>query len=174
MDLVTTGCAVYSACDRYRYVLGREWNGNLRTGVFVMLNPSTATAGQDDRTIARCVTFARQLNWGRLLVLNLFAFISPDPRQLRAPGVRPNGAHNERAWTATLNGPAAGAPVICAWGNEAVKVPLEGTRCMFAELALQYGWRLQELWMTGKAQPAHVLAEQYGGQPVPLDARRLL
>ena len=34
--------AVYSDCERYRYMLTRTWNPSGRKALFVMLNPSTA------------------------------------------------------------------------------------------------------------------------------------
>ena len=41
--------------------------------VFIMLNPSTADASNDDPTIRKCVGFAQHWNFGGLYVGNLFA-----------------------------------------------------------------------------------------------------
>lgn len=46
----------------YRYRLWRIWDDDLAPTAFVMLNPSTADAMQDDPTIRRCMSFAR--SWG--------------------------------------------------------------------------------------------------------------
>ena len=46
--------AAFSDCDAYRYRLWRTWDARKPPLVFCMLNPSTATAEQDDPTIARC------------------------------------------------------------------------------------------------------------------------
>ncbi|MCH7984950.1 MAG: DUF1643 domain-containing protein, partial [Chloroflexi bacterium] len=45
--------ARFSGCHRYRYVLTREFGGD-STCLFIMLNPSSADADQDDPTIRRC------------------------------------------------------------------------------------------------------------------------
>jgi hypothetical protein len=52
--------AVISKCERYRYVLA--WPTGLeddRYALFVLANPSTATAEQTDPTVARCIGYAR-------------------------------------------------------------------------------------------------------------------
>jgi hypothetical protein len=50
--------AVYSDCERYRYLLTRVWEPG-RKALFVMLNPSTATEVQNDPTVERCERRAR-------------------------------------------------------------------------------------------------------------------
>ena len=60
----------------YRYSLERTWDEEKPTVLFVCLNPSTADAVEDDATVRRMVSFARQFGAGRLLVGNLFAFRS--------------------------------------------------------------------------------------------------
>src|SRR3954454_15761859 len=75
--------AVISACGRYRYLLSRQVGPGLRTATFIMLNPSTADATNDDPTIRRCIGFARQWGCGRLAVLNLFAVRATDPAEMK-------------------------------------------------------------------------------------------
>lgn len=43
--------AVISSCGKYRYVLTRQLGSGSKTATFIMLNPSTADATQDDPTI---------------------------------------------------------------------------------------------------------------------------
>ena len=62
---------------QYRYLLGRRWDATLPECTFVMLNPSTADAKQDDPTIRRCINFAKSYGCGSLLVGNLYAFRDP-------------------------------------------------------------------------------------------------
>jgi len=66
----------------YRYALGRMWDPERPTFSIVMLNPSTADHRVDDPTIRKCLHFARQEGCGSLLVRNLFALRSTDPRLL--------------------------------------------------------------------------------------------
>ncbi|MGJ5675612.1 MAG: DUF1643 domain-containing protein [Nostochopsis sp.] len=58
----------------YRYLLSRKWDVNKPQVTFVMLNPSYADAYQDDRTLTRCINFAKSWNYGSLEVVNLFAY----------------------------------------------------------------------------------------------------
>lgn len=74
--------ATLSPCHRYRYTLGRQWDESLPTLCWIMLNPSTADAEQDDPTIRRCCGFARDWGHGGIIVVNLFAFRSTEPSAL--------------------------------------------------------------------------------------------
>lgn len=66
----------------YRYSLERTWDEGKPTVLFICLNPSTADAVEDDATVRRMVSFARQFGGGRLLVGNLFAFRSKNRNDL--------------------------------------------------------------------------------------------
>jgi hypothetical protein len=71
--------AVISNCGRYRYTLKREWMTGIGTCLFVMLNPSTADASEDDPTIRRCIGFAQCWGYQQLAVGHLFAYRATDP-----------------------------------------------------------------------------------------------
>lgn len=71
-----------SECGNYRYRLWRCWDNDLPSCCFVMLNPSTADASEDDPTIRRCVGFAKREGCGMLVVVNLFARRTPYPKTL--------------------------------------------------------------------------------------------
>lgn len=66
----------------YRYRLWREWDAARPSCLFVMLNPSTADASKDDPTIRRCLGFARSWGFGRLDVVNLYAYRATEPDEL--------------------------------------------------------------------------------------------
>ncbi len=74
--------AELSPCKAYRYALWRRWS-DAPPVLFVMLNPSTADESQDDPTIRRCISFAKQWGHGGIIVGNLFAFRSPYPNDLQ-------------------------------------------------------------------------------------------
>lgn len=79
------GSADLSQCGAFRYRLWRRWaprNNGQGHVVFVMLNPSTADATEDDATIRRCIGFAKRWGHGGLEVVNLFAYRATDPKHL--------------------------------------------------------------------------------------------
>ena len=74
--------AVLSDDGKYRYQLDRKWGPGEVMLTFVMLNPSTADANEDDPTIRRCVNFAKRELFHGIRVLNLYAYRTPSPAQL--------------------------------------------------------------------------------------------
>lgn len=74
---------MFSPDRAYRWWLRRQWDVfNPRRMVFIGLNPSTATAKEDDPTIRRWAGFAQREGCGSMLVLNLFALRATDPRAM--------------------------------------------------------------------------------------------
>lgn len=100
----------------YRFVLGRSWDESLPECVFIMLNPSTADESHDDPTIRRCINFAKSFGCGTLLVGNLYAFRTNDPRDLFRSSEPTGGVRNDAALTDLL---PRGSVVIAAWGAHA-------------------------------------------------------
>lgn len=83
--------AVLSPCKKYRYTLTRRWIPLLEAVIdhgdrgminWIMLNPSTADATQDDPTITRCIKRSKSLGFSSLVVTNLFAWRATDPRDM--------------------------------------------------------------------------------------------
>ncbi|MCH2076213.1 MAG: DUF1643 domain-containing protein [Rhodobacteraceae bacterium] len=105
--------AVYSDCERYRYMLTRVWEPEGRKALFIMLNPSTATEVQNDPTVERCERRARALGFGAFRVLNIFAWRDTDPKKMRA-AADPVGEANDAAIAESL--PWADQ-IIAAWGT---------------------------------------------------------
>ena len=109
--------AVISDCGSYRYLLERDLGGGQRC-TFIMLNPSTADAETDDPTIRRCKGYARGWGYGRLAVVNLFAWRATDPKMLWDAadwgGMDIIGERNDAYTEEVCTGSAL---VVCAWGN---------------------------------------------------------
>lgn len=103
--------AHFSPCRTWRYALWRRWASS-PPAMFVGLNPSTADETQDDPTIRRCIRFARDWGYGGLVMTNLFAFRSTDPRQLNT-AEDPIGPANDAALVAAA---ASAGVVVAAWG----------------------------------------------------------
>lgn len=104
--------ATISECGKFRYTLGRRWSDGPKLLAFVMLNPSTADADQDDATIRRCIKFAQAHGYDALEVVNLFAYRATDPKDLRKAGW-PAGPDND----VHIEAVARAANAVCvAWG----------------------------------------------------------
>lgn len=113
--------AILSDDGRYRYRLTRMWD--MYALPFLMLNPSTADAYDDDRTIARCVGFARTLGYGGIGVWNLYAYRATKPEVMFAKqGLGENivGPENDRRLRVLFDwAQVSKVPVIAGWGVNA-------------------------------------------------------
>ena len=105
--------AEFDPTGKYRYTLTRTWERDLGRVVFVMLNPSTADHTINDPTVTRCIGFAINHHFGSLVVLNLFAYRSTEPKELTK--VRdPIGKLNNE-WI--VREVARADLVVAAWGT---------------------------------------------------------
>lgn len=119
------GTATFSSCERYRYTLTRAWHGADAADaacpqfIVIGLNPSTATAVEDDPTIRRCLGFARRENFRVFTMLNLFALRSTDPAALEEAlrtGGDPIGPENNDAIVRAGYKAHPSSVIVCAWG----------------------------------------------------------
>jgi hypothetical protein len=111
--------AIFSTCEQYRYRLWRHWGlGAPRArAVFIMLNPSTADAEEDDPTIRKCIGFAERMGYAGIDVVNLYAYRATKPAELKRVGW-PKGPDNDRhILEACRNN--IDREAICAWGTNA-------------------------------------------------------
>lgn len=157
--------AILSDCGKYRYYLHRQIGlGGRGSCCFVMLNPSTADATQDDPTIRRCIGYTKTLGCDSLEVVNLFAYRSTDPAMLaamsRAIAIGPeNDSHIVRA-VALANF------VLCAWGNHG---SLFGRDQEVLTLIRNTGAKPMALKINSKSgQPAHPLYLKANAIPIEL------
>jgi hypothetical protein len=107
------GTASFSPNGLYRYRLTRAWLGGQGEILFILLNPSTANADQDDPTVRRCCTYAQRWGYQRLTIVNIFAYRTPYPSVLRL-AIDPVGEEND-CWIARLATKAN--EVLVGWGN---------------------------------------------------------
>jgi len=149
--------AVYSDCERYRYLLTRRW-GNGPKALFVMLNPSTATETQNDPTVERCERRARALGFGAFRVTNIFAFRATDPRVMCAQS-DPVGPANDAA---IVESALWADRIICAWGTHGAHL-LRGVQV--EGLLRAPGTVLWTLGLTLGGMPKHPLYIGYDRQP---------
>lgn len=101
----------------YRYWLYREWEDEFvlpATCVFIMLNPSKADGKKDDPSVRKCVGFARRWGFGKLMIVNEFAYRATNPDELKKVK-DPIGRFNDVYIRQALQD-VGGA--VCAWGGK--------------------------------------------------------
>lgn len=122
--------AYLSKCLKYRYFLRRIWDNTKIRVLFVMLNPSTADALIDDRTIQSCVRLCDALGFGGFEVVNLFAYRATDPEELFECD-DPIGEENDNFIASAIGRCDL---TICAWGSHK---SVEKRRMRVLEMALR-------------------------------------
>ncbi len=116
----------------------------------VMLNPSTADEVRNDPTVERCERRARAGAFGGLLVGNIFALRSTDPKALYAHP-DPVGPGNDAA---LLRMAREAGQVVCAWG---VHGALDDRGLRVAARLARAGVRVGVLGLTRDGHPRHPL-----------------
>jgi hypothetical protein len=106
--------ATFDATGHYRYRLTRRWQPDGPCLTFVMLNPSRADHEREDPTLRRCIHLAQGWGYGGLVVVNLFAYCTAYPRELRHV-VDPIGPENDAYLLPAVQ---QGDRCLLAWGNQ--------------------------------------------------------
>ena len=141
--------AIFSNDNKYRYILLREWDNSKPNLGFIMLNPSTADGEKDDPTIRRCISFAKDNGFGSILVVNICAYRSTNPKLLK--NLKIPFDHENFTWIETI-------AVICdktilAYGNSVEYAPnYQKTLSRLHKLKPLYC-----LGLTKKGHPRHPL-----------------
>lgn len=150
--------AVYSPCERYRYLLTRVWDPAGPKALFVMLNPSTATELQNDPTVERCERRARALGHGAFRVTNIFAWRATDPQDMRR-AADPVGPLNDAALRLSVGWADL---VLCAWGTHGAHL---ARGAEVGAMLRQSGKGLYHLGLSQQGHPKHPLYIGYDRQP---------
>ena len=140
--------AILSRNRLYRYVLWREWDTSKGTCVFIGLNPSTANETEDDPTLRRCVNFAKDWGYGKCVIINLFAYRTTNPDELKKQDKPVGYKNNHHIKTESVNA----AMVVAAWGNHGFFHKRDEK-----VLKLLKDIRLKCFKLTSKGQPVHPL-----------------
>lgn len=158
-----TGGATFSLCGKYRYSLMRWWGEGhrlqARTINFLCLNPSTATAEFSDPTVTRLTVRAKMLGFERLVVTNIFAFRSTDPKGLLAIA-DPVGPDND---TAIVNFARAANLMVCAWSSDRAA---RDRGPAVEKMLRDAGVKLHVLKLSKDGNPMHPLYLPYELKPV--------
>lgn len=153
--------ATISKCGQYRYWLERSWAETGRGFVnFIMLNPSTADAEQDDPTIRKCIGFAQRWGYDGMHVVNLFALRSTNPEALYSHH-DPCGPDNDHFIQA---GVLSAEKSIIAWGAHG-KIMGRAEKVM----EMLDPSRTEALAHNEDGSPRHPLYVPYSVVPVPVE-----
>lgn len=149
----------------YRYWLHRELVADGEGGlVFVLLNPSTADAVEDDPTIRRCIGFGTRWGFRELTVVNLFALRATSPTVLRQHGAAAIGSRNDDALRWARGEPST-RTVVAGWGNHGMHLD--------RDLAVMDIVRpMMALRTTKLGCPAHPLYLPSACEPLPYEGRQ--
>ena len=143
--------AQFSRCRRYRWTLTREWDSTRGTCVFIGLNPSTANQFRDDPTIRRCINYSMQWGFGKLIMVNLFAFRATNPSTMKADN-HPVGKYNIKY----INSACRQADlIIAAWGNHGFYNKQSETICRYL-----HDRPVKCFEITKRGQPVHPLYQR--------------
>ena len=150
--------AVYSDCERYRYRLTICWDEGGQHLACVMLNPSKATELSNDPTIERCERRARALGFGRVTIVNLFAYRETSPGKLKA-AAQPEGIDNKRFLETAAR---EADTILAAWGVHGAH---RGQGPQVEALLREAGVRIEILGLTKDGHPRHPLYVPYATKP---------
>lgn len=114
MDQVIIREAHFSKCRTWRYFLYRGWSLIERPALFICVNSSLADEKKDDPTVRRCMGFAWDWEYGGVIIVNLFAYITKSPAVLKK-AIDPVGPEND-LWIKRMAGNAG--LLVAAWGTD--------------------------------------------------------
>jgi hypothetical protein len=117
MKCVINGATI-SPCGKYRTRLWRIWEDEKPRMLLIMLNPSSATATEDDPTIRRGIGFAKREGCGGLEVVNLYSYRTKSPKVLwdaARADVDIGGPNNRETILSMLR--SVDGPIVCGWGT---------------------------------------------------------
>lgn len=146
-----------SECTRYRYELGEFWDDSRPFDAWLLCNPSTADATQDDPTVRKVRGFAKRHGRGGWVIVNAFALRSTDPGELLKQPTREGPRNREFVTRWTDAAVMSGAFVIVGWGAALPKALRPDARAFATNID-------QNLWClgtTGEGQPRHPLMLAY-------------
>ncbi len=123
-DVISASNASFSDNRQYRWWLHRQWTFGLGLLLFIGLNPSRADGERDDPTLRRLQAFAKSWGYQELLVVNLFARISPHPSALQRAS-DPVGVENDKVLQACFERWARDPQMDlwCGWGMSGGRGP---------------------------------------------------
>lgn len=144
--------ARFSADRTHRYELWRDLGTGSGTVCFIMLNPSVADELEDDLTIKICKARVAAMGYRKLVVVNLYSFISTDPSALYEDTEDKTG--NPENLQTIVRVASAADRIIAAWGAHATKLHRAGSQ-QAARVMQAFLGRLECLAINDEGTPHH-------------------
>lgn len=152
--------AIFSPCRTWRYSLWRIWIDSpswlprrdtyKNFALFIMLNPSTADEKRNDPSVSRCLRYTKDWGYDGVIVCNLFALRSTDPKELYRFD-DPVGPDNDSKIRASANDLTL---IVCAWGNHGKYMNRSN---IVSNMLANSGFELYCLGLTKEGEPKHPL-----------------
>ncbi len=161
---IIASTATFSPCRTWRHKLTREFDCGNGTMIGIGLNPSTADENINDATITRLLKLSQREGYRSFTMLNLFAYRSPYPRdmkrQLDPVGIGNNAAILETCKQASL--------ILACWGGDGDYMQ----RSAAVEKLLQsIGKSLYCIGVNGDGSPKHPLYSRSDVEIVPYHSK---
>ena len=168
--------AVYSLPgELYRYVWFAFWDDTAPPLIAFMCNPSTASHLKTDNTVDRLISRAKQMGYGGLVIINVFAYRSREPKRLKELD-NPRGRYNRR-WIKivmdTHRSLYKKPPVVIAgWGSIALKQQRDDDIHKALKVMTRGGVKIYALRIANNGQPYHPLyvGDKYQPKPFAYEA----
>lgn len=120
---VSSASARFSDDMKHRFSLIKTFPGSGRRILWIMANPSVASATEDDPTVRKCQQFSLRWDYSIVTIVNLYSFIATDPGKLKAQLVQPTPSflmlqsQNLLEIDSQIRMHANDARIVCAWGS---------------------------------------------------------
>lgn len=169
-DLFPRGSAVFSPCRRWRYRLDRIIAYSGPVIGFLLHNPSSAGAEEDDPTSRRGIGFGRSWGASRIVYVNPWAGVATEPEDLWNMH-DPIGPENDAHIAAVAREvTASGGFMVFAWGEvspprdmrDEVRDRLAAVDRLVREICPD----VRALGLTKAGEPRHPLYMPASAQPV--------
>lgn len=163
LEPTVVASAVFSSDDNktYRYVATRRWKETGPMRLWIMCNPSIADELVNDPTVERCQIRSQEDGYAGMVVCNIFALVSTDPRALRRHE-DPIGPENDAYIDKEVQ---KADQVVCAWGTHGT-IKNRGPEVL--QRLLKAGVEVNVLKLTKFGHPQHPLYLPYDLKPQPI------
>ena len=156
--------AHFSACEKFRYWLRRDWDLSKAPISFLMLNPSAADEMVNDPTIERCQRRAISMGFGSMIIVNLFPYRMTASKLLNT--IDNLLSDSNEADNAILRAVELSQMTVCGWGKHPLAAPRAQHIMALLKLAGLHN-KVMCLQLNADNSPQHPLYIGYAKQPVP-------